>query len=103
MAAPKGHKKYGGGKQKGQKNKATRDVQAFVDAVFKRVNPLKVDQELLQSTDEKVRAMMLRSLLEFRYGKPAQPVTGEGGQGPVLHKIEMVNHIERPVRPRAAR
>jgi len=98
--AKKGQPKTGG-RKKGGRNKATKDVQSFVDAVFSKVDPIALCNKLLASEDEKVVAGVLKMLMEYRFGKPAQPVTGENGQGPVLHKLEIINHIERPVRPSA--
>jgi|SRR5215469_5525137 len=76
------HYRYGG-RQKGTKNKTTPEVQEFVDAIFKRVNPEQLACKLLESKDVKVKALMLLKLLEYRYGQPTKrlEVAGE-----VTHK-----------------
>lgn len=86
----KGHK-TGGGSRKGKPNKSTQDVQAFVDAVFKKISPEVLADELLASDNEKVKAMVFLKLLEYRYGKPVQPVSGAGDNAPPLRvKIEYI-------------
>jgi len=43
-----------GGRKKGTPNKLTRDVQAFVDAIFSKVNPIEKLETLLASESDKV-------------------------------------------------
>lgn len=78
----KGRPKHGG-RVKGTPNKTTRDVQDFVDQVFALVDPIEVAERLLKSSD-KAAGQMLSLLLQYRYGKPIQPISGpDGGAIPV--------------------
>ena len=68
--------KTGGGSRKGKPNKGSEDVKAFVDAIFKRVDPWTLAEKLLNSENEKVSATVLLRLMEYRFGKPVQPIGG---------------------------
>lgn len=67
-----------GGRRKGTPNKATRDVQEFVDRVFKQIDPLEKTAQLLEGESEKVQAGVLLRLLEYRYGKPKESIELSG-------------------------
>ena len=60
-----GHK-TGGGSRLGKRNKLTLDVQAFVDRVFAKVDPIEKLESLLSSESEKVQAGVILRLLEYR-------------------------------------
>ena len=47
------------------------DGAAFVNALFARVNPLKVGQRLLTSKDEKIAQRTFERMLEMKWGKAA--------------------------------
>lgn len=62
----------------GSKNKLTLDVQAFVDRVFAKVDPIEKLESLLASESEKVQAGVILRLLEYRYGKPKESLEVTG-------------------------
>ena len=66
--------KTGGGSRKGRRNKLTKDVQDFVDQIFKRIDPIEKIETLLASESEKVQAGVMIRLLEYRYGKPKESI-----------------------------
>lgn len=39
--------------------------------------------KLMQSTDERIAMEAQKAVIDRAYGKPAQAITGEGGEGPV--------------------
>jgi hypothetical protein len=59
-----------GGRPKGAKGTAAREVRKFVDKVFAKLDPEKFAIELLNCNDEKIRATVFLRLLEYRYGRP---------------------------------
>ena len=67
-----------GGRKKGTPNKLTRDVQAFVDMIFTKVDPIEKLETLLASGSERVQAGVLLRLLEYRYGKPKESMELSG-------------------------
>lgn len=67
-----------GGRRKGTRNKVTRDVQEFVDRVFRQIDPIDKLTTLLQSESEKVQAGVMLRLLEYRYGKPKESLEVTG-------------------------
>lgn len=75
-----------GGRQKGTPNKATADIKALArkygkDA-FERIVKLSEEAE-----DERVQLAASQEILNRAYGRPAQAVTGEGGEGPLQVQI----------------
>ena len=64
------------------------DGEAFVDAVHRRVDLVLLEEELLNSEDEKVAQRELAYLRELRYGKRA-PTSDDGPQ-------QMIDDIPRP-------
>jgi hypothetical protein len=56
------------------------DGEAFVDAVHAKVDLVRLEVELLNSQDEKIRQRELAYLRELRYGKRAEPADGEPTQ-----------------------
>lgn len=91
MGKPKGSPRTpGSGRQAGTPNKATSEIKALAQAhapvAIKELARLAVEAE-----SEAARVAAIRELLDRGFGKSAQPVTGEGGEGPVqFGKIEMV-------------
>jgi len=82
----KGHKT--GGRVAGTPNKATSEIKALAQAhaatAIKELARLSVEAE-----SEAARVAAIKELLDRGYGKSAQPVTGEGGEGPVQYqKVE---------------
>jgi hypothetical protein len=67
-----------GGRKAGSRNKLTRDVQEFVDKVFRNIDPVDKLTVLLSSESEKVQAGILLRLLEYRYGKPKESIELSG-------------------------
>lgn len=83
MAAPKGHARYGG-RQKGTPNKAHNDIQALIDQVFEKVNPVEKLVSLLnRPLDTATEARVFLRLMEYRYGLPRQVIAIE--EQPVEH------------------
>lgn len=81
-------KKTGGGSRKGKPNKTAADVKQLVDAIFKKVDPVTKAIKLLEFGSDKTQAGVLMRLLEYRYGKPVQPISGpDGGAISVSHTI----------------
>lgn len=79
-----GGKRPGAGRPKGTPNKSTAEIKALaqkhgVTAVEKLVG-------LMESADERTVIAACKELLDRGYGKAAQAVTGEGGEGPVILK-----------------
>ena len=89
-----------GGRRKGTQNKLTRDVQAFVDKVFRHIDPVEKLTELLSSESEKVQAGVMLRLLEYRYGKPKESIelTGTLTYTEALTKAKerLRAHLDRP-------
>lgn len=79
-----------GGRKKGTPNRNASDVKQLVDAIFKKVDPIEKAIKLLEFGSDKTQATVLVRLLEYRYGKPVQPIEGtqEGGAFRVI-----VEHI----------
>lgn len=80
-----------GGRVKGTPNKNNADIKALA-----RVHGAKALDTLIAlmgSDDEDIRFKASNSLLDRGYGKAAQAVTGEGGEGPV--RVEVVTGIAR--------
>ena len=79
MARRKGTPKTGG-RKKGTPNAITKDVQALVDQVFARVNPVeKLCALLNKPMDAGVEARVLLRLMEYKYGQPVQTMKVESG------------------------
>ena len=68
-----------GGRKKGTPNKRL-DLQAFLDSVEKQIDPVKLAKKFLSGKNPSEKVFL--RFLEYRYGKPAQVITGEDG-GPV--------------------
>lgn len=87
MAKPKGAAKTGG-RQKGVPNKITRDIKLL--AQEHGPDSIKELARLAKEADQPTaRIAAIKELLDRGYGKAAQPVTGEGGSGPIQHAIEV--------------
>jgi hypothetical protein len=67
-----------GGRHKGTPNKLTRDVQAFVDRVFERIDPFDKIEDLLNAESADVQSRVLLRLFEYRYGKPKESLEVNG-------------------------
>lgn len=81
MAAPKGHKKYGGGRAKGTPNRATQQareaIAAFVDGNAHRLQKW-LDQ--VAETDPVKAFEMFQSVIEYHVPKLARTeLTGKDG------------------------
>ena len=77
-----------GGRQKGTPNKSTRELKA---ALQKHQDELiKALLDLTRSEDERVRLGAIQACLDRGWGKAAQPLTGEDGEGPAIVRIERV-------------
>ncbi len=44
--------------------------------------------------DSRVRAMAADKILDRARGKPAQAITGEGGEGPVQHVLKVIRNAK---------
>lgn len=77
-----------GGRQKGSRNHNVAEVKDLVDAIFKKVDPVTKAIKLLEFGSDKTQGTVLLKLLEYRYGKPVQPLSGpDGGPIPLTHTI----------------
>lgn len=84
------------GKPKGAKNRST-VIKKWADAKLELVNPVTKEKQKGTVEDEVVLALIskarkgdvpaIREFLDSLYGKAAQPLTGEGGEGPVQHRV----------------
>ena len=86
MGAPLGHKKYGGGRKKGQLNKNTADIRALAqkhgpDAIATLINIMTTREDNPAS-----QIAAAKELLDRGYGKSTQPVSGDDKAPPI--KIE---------------
>lgn len=71
-----------GGRVKGVPNKATREIKALAQRYTD--DALKTLVQVMQSSEsDAARVAAARELLDRGYGKSAQALTGEGGEGPV--------------------
>lgn len=84
------------GRKVGSRNKVTRDVQDFVDRVFKHVDPIDKLTTLLNSESEKVQAGVILRLLEYRYGKPKESIelSGSVSYRDILMKVRAKRDAE---------
>lgn len=87
MAVPKG-KRYGG-RQKGTPNKVGREVRELAQKHGPKIIQGLVDMANDEGTPHAARVAASKEVLDRAYGKAAQPVTGEGGEGPVAASIEV--------------
>lgn len=92
MAKAKGSQKTGG-RKKGSRNKATADIKAALQKHGQAL--VKALLALVKSKDEKVRLGAIKEALDRGYGRPAQAITGEGGEGPVAVTFTMHLHREK--------
>lgn len=80
----RGHKT--GGRKAGTPNKSTRElrelVQPYAPEAVKELARLALNAE-----SEQARVAAIRELLDRGYGKSAQPVTGEEGDGPERQEL----------------
>lgn len=95
-----GGKRQGAGRKKGGHNQSTHDVKELVDQIFSKVDPIKKALYLFEKGSDKTQVTLLMRLLEYRYGKPVQPI--EGVQDGVPIGIQIVSHVPRPQRGSAA-
>jgi hypothetical protein len=91
-----GGKRPGAGRKPGVPNKATSEVKEIARKYGpKALEELAILAGLIEIKDRKpsendtARIAAAKEILDRAYGKSAQPVTGEGGEGPVQYeKIE---------------
>ena len=85
MAAPKGHAKYGG-RVAGTPNKATAEIRDLAradgPAVFKELVRL-----AFKSKSEQTRVAAIKEILDRAYGRPTQPIDGDGQGGAVIVNV----------------
>jgi hypothetical protein len=89
MGAPKGHKHYGGGRKKGQVNKATADIRALAQ----KHGPDAIDTliRIMQTEDNSTaRIAAAKELLDRGYGKSTQPIAGDLNGPPVKTEVTWV-------------
>ncbi len=66
-----------GGRKPGTPNKASKDVQLWVDQVFKAVDPTEMALKFIQCDQPKVAAAVFLRMMEYRYGKPTEHIKAE--------------------------
>jgi hypothetical protein len=91
--AGRGGKTPGAGRKPGVPNKATAEIKELARQYGpKAIEELAIMAGLLQVADRKpaendtARMAAAKEILDRGYGKAAQAITGEGGEGPVLIK-----------------
>ncbi len=84
MPVPKGTRV--GGRQRGTPNKVGREVRELAQKHGPKILQSLVDMVNDDETPHAARVAASKEVLDRAYGKPAQSVTGEDGEGPV--KIE---------------
>jgi len=77
----RGGPRPGSGRPKGARSKLADDVRKLAEK--DAVTAWRKIVKLLESKDERVQLAAAQEVLNRRYGKPAQAVTGEGGEGAV--------------------
>lgn len=85
-----GGKRDGAGRRPGSQNKATKDIR---EAILAQGDLVSKGFELMSCGDKKVEAAAWRTLMEYGYGKPVQPLSGADG-GPVA--VEIVTNLQMP-------
>ena len=88
----KGGKRLGAGRPKGATNQAARDIKAALQKHGEAL--VKALLALTKSDDERVRLGAIREAMDRGYGRPAQPHTGEGGEGSVPVTFIMQLHSD---------
>jgi len=77
-----------GGRTAGTPNKATSEIKALAQA-HAAIAIAELARLAIKAESEAARVAAIKELLDRGYGKSAQPLTGEGGEGPVQYqKIE---------------
>jgi len=88
--AGNGGKRPGAGRKKGSKNKSTQEIQAVVDAIFRKIDPVAKAIKLLEFGSDKTQATVLLRLFEYKYGKPVQEIKGTGEDGAIRVIVEHI-------------
>lgn len=82
--------------------KAGRTPDAFKEmcrSLASRDETLVAVMRILEDPSHQHYFSALRWASENGYGKPAQPITGEGGEGAVKHEVTIVRRIVDPTEP----
>src|SRR5215831_12849158 len=91
------HGRKTGGRKKGTPNKRL-ELQEFLDSVEEQIDPVKLARKFLSGKNPSEKVFL--RLLEYRYGKPPQIVTGEdGGPGGLTIDISAIPAFHEPVDP----
>ena len=91
MAAVKHHARTGG-RKKGVPNKATVGLKAAFQKHEKEL--VKGLLALTKNKDANIRLKAFQACLDRGWGKPAQPHTGEDGEGPVIVEGVTVTYVD---------
>ena len=86
--ATSGGKRQGAGRKPGVPNKVTADIRAAAQ----QHGPAMIAELVriaTKSETDSARVSAIKEMLDRGYGKSAQPMTGEGGQGPILLNIKV--------------
>ena len=84
----------GAGRPRGSRNKRL-ELQEFLDAVFENRDPVEMTRKLLGS--KKPNEKLLIRLLEYRYGKPVQPLAPVEDSPPIKIDISAIPMNDKPV------
>lgn len=76
------------GRPKGSRNKSTADVKALARKYTEKAMA-ELGRLATEAQSEQARVAAIRELLDRGYGKSAQPLTGEGGEGPINHSLKV--------------
>jgi len=94
-----GGRRLGAGRKTGSKTGSAigpwNNVKELCDAVFAQHDPIAIANNLLTCGDAKVVERVWEKLLEYKFGKPVQPVSGADG-GAI--QVQIVSSIARPAR-----
>jgi hypothetical protein len=84
-----------GGRRKGVPNRTTAEIRA---AAQKHGSEMITELVRLatNATSEQARVAAIKEVLDRGYGKTAQPLTGEGGEGPVRQILRIERVIVDP-------
>ena len=78
-----------GGRVKGSKNKQTFEVKTVAQSYAKEAVE-RLAYLMLHAESEAAQVAAIKEILDRAVGKSAQPQTGEDGEGPVRHVLEVL-------------
>lgn len=99
MPFKKGDKKpAGSGRAKGVPNKQQRDLKALLDQHVPDEDLWKRWKKKLDSDDEHISMKALELVLQYRFGKPVQPIVGDAEQPPIQINVSAIPKFRERVK-----